>query len=219
MFFVKATDEKMRGHGKFQFELNKVYKHDSDLIHCCKSGFHCCDALDHIRMSSPYCPDGHTRYFIVKAWGHSDVQIGQNGATSYRKYAFQYMQFIKELKYKTLADVNQSIVHIYELFRGRKRDNNLQQFDQFQAQFPSILKKGISDVGYGKTAPSLSKCRTYAETYAGGPHEPYLWTLGEVHLIELFKKKFDVYHMDSEPALGLCFEDARVHVQLFATEK
>lgn len=238
MLFVKATDEHMRGFGDFQFELGRTYKHTNALVRCCGAGFHCCDTLEQIAAccAGTYSPDGHNRYFIVKAWGYYDVDTDAN----YTKYAFQCMQFIGELQYKTLAQVKQSMADINVTFHGPKRRLNLRQFDELQARFPSCLKLrvlGTPEADWGKSlAPSSAASRAVLEdlnrcdlailmNYCGHGYVPCLPSDldvpdGEHQTLALPAaesdtecRMYDVYHWAHEPALGLCLQAAREYVK------
>lgn len=140
MIMFKATDENMRGHNGFQFELGKTYKHKY-CVECCVSGFHCCRLLGNIRHASAYAEDGHNRFFIVKAWGRYDTPYD----LSNKKYAFECIEFLKELKYKTLEEVKQSVNDIIEMTHDNTIGcpTNLDSFDKLQGRFPSVLKKRV----------------------------------------------------------------------------
>lgn len=200
-FFVKGTDEHMRGFDQFQFELNKTYHHDSDVVVCCTAGFHCCDQLKHISATSPHAQDGHSRYFIVKAWGHYQVKMTP------RKYAFQHMEFVTELKYKTLHDVTQALADIRALFwyNTRKRQANLKQFLELQAQFPKQAAH-----------PSvLLKRRSTSETRVTLVCMPnYTGSLWKPCSLDDFPSgtMFDIYCSRHKPTLCTHLEDARAAI-------
>jgi len=217
MFCVKATDKKMRGHNGFQFELGKVYHHTGSVV-CCAHGFHCCDTLSVIsRVCQDYGENGRTRYFIVKAWGRTD-----SSCSRFReKRAFEFMQLVSELKYKTLEEVKKSRAAITATFQGDQRARNLSDFDDIQAQFPSVLKK------------SVKKMRTRTVVFENVNRETIRKTaIAKIQLSRLCRyyncpgilnksqwktmtprRKFDIYHCDRVPATGLCLSAAKAYVQ------
>lgn len=213
--YVKAINEHMCGHNAFQFELGRVYRHVGPVL-CCHSGFHCCEELRHISESSDYRMDGCTRYFIVKAWGNHGSQL--LGDEKY-KHAFEYMEFVTELKCKTLEQVEQATADIRRLFRDpEKREANVVQFLYMQALLPSILKKRIKtlrnrtvvlkDVNtVQKTVILITPRPGATKTYRTVQCNPTDWQYFGKPMRSCLK--VDVYHHEHEPALGLCPEDAQ----------
>jgi hypothetical protein len=208
MCFLKATDLDMRGNaGTFQFEIGKVYTHPNTVV-VCRSGFHCCTELDHIAQMSGYRPNGNSRYFIVRAWGQHDAE-----SQVAKKHAFEHMEFVTELKYKTLEDVEQAMASIRDAFQDKPdlRDANLQQFQKMQQQFPSILKKRtkclrnrrlvLEDVNNPRQTKPIVK--SYHSCY---PRE-MVWYVGTYHdqLMHSWGTHVlvDVFHHDHEPQIGL----------------
>jgi hypothetical protein len=220
--YVKATNEHMCGYNAFQYEFGRVYRHVG-LVLCCHAGFHCCDELRHISEASDYHMDGCTRYFIVRAWGnHSYCSMGGSMSGEERhKHAFEYMELVTELKYKTLEQVEQAMADIKYMFRDQtKRDANVAQFLYLQANLPSSLKKRVKtmrsrtvvlkNVNLGPEMvivithrPGAAKsCRTMRSG------DPTAWEYIGKPLQEC--ARVDVYHHEHEPVLGLCPKDAKV---------
>lgn len=206
MFFVKATSKNMRGHGAYKFELGKIYHHPGQ-VRCCHEGFHCCDMLGDIGKVSMYDNDGHTRYFIVKAWGEYET-VG-TGSGDERKHAFECICFMTELKYKTLEDVQQARTAITATFKGAQRETNLKDFDELQAQFPSILKKRVKrlrtksvvmedvnhcDIPRNAIVKPSGACRRLCVSHFVSTNTSY-------HRNKY--AKYDIYHHDHEPAMGI----------------
>jgi hypothetical protein len=217
--FIKATDELMRGHNGFQFELDKVYTHP-DMVHVCHLGFHCCPELDHIDLVSPYPKNGHTRYFVVRAWGTQDSMETRFRGEDLIKHAFSCMEFVKELKYKTLGDVQQAVADIKEMFHDEPvlRDANLRQFLKLQLKFPSILKKrvkklrGRSIVLEDINGVSLAPTCFQTCYLPGSPFLEQPWTWVSDPWITKMEAGWDIYHADHEPRLGLNTEDAKEYI-------
>jgi hypothetical protein len=207
MFFVKATDKHMRGHNGYGFELGKIYHHLGQ-VRCCHEGFHCCDTLGDIDKVSLYDNDGHTRYFIVKAWGEYET-VGAAAAKE-RKHAFECICFMTELKYNTLEDVQQARAAITATFRGAQRETNLKDFDELQAQFPSILKKRVKhlrtksvvleDVNHctvprNAIVKQSRACRRLCVSHFVSTNTSYPHRNKDA--------KYDIYHHNHEPVMGI----------------
>lgn len=215
--FVKATDENMRGHGGFQFEFNKMYTHDSEL-NCGFAGFHCCDELNHIALVTPYVRDGHTRFFIVKAWGACDADEELIGTIYAKKYAFEHMEFLCELKYMTTDEVAQSVTAMQQLLRRDKRFVNLSQFFRLQSLYPSRLKQGLSETVTNDllpvsgpntagpvvvfTLPGIRE-RVYVDMSAR-TCRPFDWVLDGNDNVSA-----DVYDAQHEPCMNVCLSTAK----------
>jgi hypothetical protein len=127
-----------------------------------------------------------------------------------RKYAFQHMEFVKELKYKTMEDVTQSLADIRALFwfNTRKRQANLKQFLELQAQFP---KQAVHPPVLLKRRTSNHETRitlVCMPDYTGSLWEPCCPTLSTFPIYT----KFDIYHPGRKPALGLWWQEARAHI-------
>jgi len=207
MYFVKATDKHMRGHGDFMFDLGKIYCHPGQ-VKCCHEGFHCCDTLGNITRTSLYDNDGHNRYFIVRAWG--EYEATDTGFE--RKYAFECMCLLTELHYTTLEEIQQSRAAIAAAFQGEQQKKNLDDFDDLQAQFPSVLKKRVKKLrtktvvledanrcAIRKTAQMKPRRYTYRSC-------PWIFSQ-DIHKYHFTGSetdgKFDIYHCDHEPAMGI----------------
>jgi len=216
MHFVKATDKKMCGHNGFKFTLGQVYQHHGP-VKCCDYGFHCCDTLGTIDRVCTYEQNGHTRYFIVKAWGHHDSSTTHAGGY---KRAFEYMQLVTELKYKTLEEVLQSRAAIAAAFQGSMRDKNLADFDNLQAQFPSILKRHVKKlrtktVVLADVNRAAIRKKGIAKNWRGSYCEcPWILDKSQwkTYSGPCAKNKFDIYHCDREPAMAMRLRDAKAHV-------
>jgi hypothetical protein len=225
--FVKATDENMCGHGGFRFEFNKVFTHDSEL-NCGFAGFHCCDELNHIALVTPYVRDGHTRFFIVKAWGECDADEELIGTICAKKYAFEHMEFLCELKYMTTDEVAQSVASMQQLLCRDKRFVNLSQFFRLQSLYPSRLKQDLSETvtndllpvsGPNTAGPIVVftmpeiRDRVYVDM-SSHTRRPFNWVQdGNVNV------SADVYDAQHEPRIGLCIAEARALCNQYLQEQ
>lgn len=219
--FVKATDEHMQAFNGFQFEFHKTFQHPQQWVFYGQSGFHCCEQLSHVNLLSPHLLNGHTRYFIVRAWGAHDHKEERLRGKDIVMLTFQCMEFVAELKYGTLLDVHQAMHDIRRLFHDRPSlcEANLRQFQKMQHRFPSILKKHVK-VLRGRTivlenlnpAPSEPTCFVLCnESVNFYMDRPWTWVL-DPNTTNRSCRHVDVYHADHAPRLGISVEEAKTHV-------